>query len=175
VNSFDAVVYAVTVVSVVSGFRAGFLRNVATIAGYVAAMPIAVATAPLIAPAFAGKTQAAPTQDSFVLFGVFLAVGILLGALLRYCVGEIAGTSMHVTDRLAGALLGAARVGLVAVTLVLIFDQIIPPDREPAFLRGSQLRPVLSMAGRMGLQSLPPDVVSYIERLKKERRISLSR
>jgi membrane protein required for colicin V production len=175
VNSFDAVVYAVTIVAVVAGFRAGFLRSVATILGYVAAMPIAVATAPLLAPLLAGKSQAVAAPDSFALFGIFLGAGILLGALLRYSVSEIAGPSIHVTDRLAGALLGAARVGLIAVTMVLIFDQIIPPDREPAFLRGSRLRPMLSMAGRMGLQSLPPDVTAYIDRLKRERRISLSR
>jgi membrane protein required for colicin V production len=171
VNSFDAIVYALTIVAVVSGFRAGLLRSVATILGYVAAMPIAVATAPLVAPTLAGKAPMDWSQGSFVLFGIFLVAGIVIGALLRHAVSEIAGPSVHVTDRLAGALLGATRAGLVAVMLVLIFDQLIPPDREPAFLRGSRLRPALAMAGRLGLKSLPPDVTAYIDRLKKERRI----
>jgi membrane protein required for colicin V production len=170
-NSFDAVVYVLAVVAVVSGFRAGFLRSVATIVAYVAAMPIAVATAPLIAPLLANKSPAPGTQDSFLVLGTFLLIGIALGALLRAAVGEIAGDGIHVTDRLAGALLGAARVGLVAVTMVLVFDQLIPPDREPAFLRGSQLRPILLATGRAGLKSLPPDATAYIDRLKKARRI----
>ena len=68
-------------------------------------------------------------------------------------------------------MLGAARVGLIAVTLVLIFDQFVPPDRQPAYLTGSQLRPLLSVAGQKGFRSLPPDAVAYIDRLKKDRRI----
>ena len=171
-NSFDVAVYGFTLVAIVSGFKAGLLRCVATIAGYAAAMPIAVAAAPLVTPLFAGKSHPALTQDSFLVVGLFLAIGMLLGALLRAAIGEVAGDGIHVTDRLAGALLGAVRVVLVAITMVLIFDQLIPPDREPAFLRGSQLRPVLSAAGRVGLKSLPPDVTAYIDRLKRERRIS---
>jgi membrane protein required for colicin V production len=171
-NSFDAVVYGLTIVAIVSGFKAGLLRSVATIVGYAAAMPIALTTAPLLAPLVAGKSQAAWTEDSFLVVGIFLTVGIGLGALLRAAVGEMAGDDVHVADRLAGALLGAVRIALVAVTMVLVFDQLIPPDREPAFLRGSQLRPILSAAGRVGLKSLPPDVAAYIDRLKRERRAS---
>jgi membrane protein required for colicin V production len=171
-NRFDAVIYCLAIVAIVSGFRAGLLRSVATIVGYAAAMPIALTTAPLLAPLLGGKSQAAWTQDSFLVVGLFLAIGILLGALLRAAVGEIAGDDVHVTDRLAGSALGALRIALVAVTMVLVFDQLIPPDREPAFLRGSQLRPILSAAGRVGLKSLPPDVTAYIDRLKRERRAS---
>jgi membrane protein required for colicin V production len=81
------------------------------------------------------------------------------------------GRRVSIPDRVAGALLGAVRVGLLAVVLVLVFDRIIPPDREPAFLKGSQWRPVLSRAGQQGLQSLPPDIAEYIDRLKRERGI----
>jgi membrane protein required for colicin V production len=53
----------------------------------------------------------------------------------------------------------------------LIFDQLVPPDRQPGFLTGSQLRPLLSEAGQMGFKSLPPDVATYVDRIKKDRRI----
>jgi hypothetical protein len=55
-------------------------------------------------------------------------------------------------DRLAGSVLGVVRIGLVAMTLVLIFDRIIPLDRQPAFLRGSQLRPILLIGRPEGPQ-----------------------
>jgi membrane protein required for colicin V production len=54
---------------------------------------------------------------------------------------------------------------------VLIFDRIIPPDHQPAFLSGSQLRPILLKAGQSGLRSLPPDVTAFIDQLKKAQRI----
>jgi len=47
----------------------------------------------------------------------------------------------------------------------------VPADRQPAFLNGSQLRPLLSQVGQRGFRSLPPDVVAYIDRLKRDRRI----
>jgi membrane protein required for colicin V production len=173
-NTFDAVVYFVGIVAVISGFNAGLLRSVATIIGYLAAMPIALAATPLVAPAFADKLSAsgAPgTQNSLVFFGVFLLTGIALGAALRTAISEVTGTRINLLDRLAGAMLGAVRVALVAVTMVLIFDRIIPAGRQPAFLSGSRLQPILLTAGQAGLKSLPPDVTALIDQLKKQQRI----
>ena len=61
--------------------------------------------------------------------------------------------------------------GLVAITFVLSFDQLVPSDRQPKYLTGSQLRPLLSVAGQKGFKSLPPDIVAFIDRLRKDRRI----
>ena len=94
-----------------------------------------------------------------------------LGWLARMALDDAIGSETGIGDRLGGAVLGAVRVGLVAITLVLIFDQLVPADRQPAFLTGSQLRPWLSMAGQKGFQSLPPEVTAYIDRLKHDRRI----
>jgi membrane protein required for colicin V production len=170
-NMFDAVVYIVTIVAVIAGFHAGFLRSAVTILGYVAAMPIAVATTSLLSPALAGQSNAPWARNSLLFFGIFLVTGFVLGALLRLAVSETVGPRVNIADRLAGSVLGAVRIGLVAVMMVLIFDQLIPADREPAFLRGSQLRPILSMAGRKGLKSLPPETTAFIDQLKKDRRL----
>jgi membrane protein required for colicin V production len=106
-----------------------------------------------------------------VFFGVFLVSGIALSAALRTAISEVTGTRISLPDRLAGSLLGAIRIALVAITMVLIFDRIIPADRQPAFLKGSQLRPILLIAGQTGLKSLPPDVTALIDQLKKQQRI----
>jgi membrane protein required for colicin V production len=84
---------------------------------------------------------------------------------------EAIGPDAGLGDRLAGAALGAIRVAMVAITLVLVFDRIVPPDRQPKFLEGSQLRPLLSLAGQKGFRSLPPEVAAMIDRLKQEHRI----
>jgi membrane protein required for colicin V production len=128
-NTFDAVISIVAIVAVISGFNAGLLRSAATILGYVCAMPVAVATTSLISSALADKSNAPWAQSSFVPFGIFLATGVLLANLLRVVVSETVGPSISIPDRLAGSLLGAVRVALVAVTVVLIFDRLIPADR----------------------------------------------
>jgi membrane protein required for colicin V production len=170
-NPFDAAVYVCLFVAVVMGFVSGLLRSLATIFGYVAAMGIAVAAGPHLAPVATTQFKLPPAQSWLVFGGIFLVAGFLLSALLRFAVGEMVGPKVSIPDRVAGAGLGAVRVGLLAVLLVLVFDRIIPPGREPAFLTGSQWRPVLSRAGQQGLQSLPPDVEAYIDRLKRARRL----
>jgi membrane protein required for colicin V production len=170
-NSFDAVVYVGLVIAVITGFNAGLLRSAVTILAYLVAMPIAVWAMSFVSPQIEGKLGSPFTQNSLLLFGIFLAVGIVLGKLMRMALDETIGPRAGIGDRLAGAVLGAVRVGLVAITLVLIFDSLVPPDRQPAYLAGSQLRPLLLGAGQKGFRSLPPDVAATIDRLKKERRI----
>ena len=169
-NGFDAVVYLGLAIAVVTGFNAGLLRSAVTILAYLVAMPIAVWAMSLIGSQIDGALSSTWAQNWLLLFGIFLIAGMVLGKLMRMALDETIGSEAGIADRLAGALLGAARVGLVATTLVLIFD-LVPSDRQPAFLTDSQLRPLLSAAGQKGFRSLPPDVTAYIDRLKKDQRI----
>jgi len=62
VNQFDAAIYICLFVAVVMGFMSGLLRSLATIFGYVAAAPIAVAVTPLVSRLFTGLLHLPPTQ-----------------------------------------------------------------------------------------------------------------
>ena len=167
-NSFDAVVYLALVVAVTIGFNAGLLRSAVTILAYLVAMPIAVWATSLVSHD-AGALYL--MRNPLPFFGTFLAAGVVLGKLMRMAIDETVGTEAGIADRLAGAALGAVRVGLIAVSVVIVFDQLVPSDRQPFYLTGSRLRPIFSAAGRMGLNSLPPDITAYVDRLKRERRI----
>jgi membrane protein required for colicin V production len=168
-NTFDAVVYACLLIAFIMGFNAGLLRSLATIFGYLAAMAIAIAAAPQLTRLASEQWHLPPLQNWMVLIAVFLAAGVIISVLLRYAVSEIAGPQVGPIDRMLAALLGIVRVVLLAVLIVIIFDRIIPPNREPAFLADSKLRPILSAAGRQGLRSLPPEIEGYIDRLKRAR------
>jgi len=170
-NPFDAAVYLCLFVAVVMGFSSGLLRSLPTIFGYVAAPPIAVAAGHYLTPMLISQLKLPASQAWLGLAGSFLVIGFVLGALLRLAISEMVGPTISIPDRLAGAILGAVRIGLLAVLIVVIFDRVIPAGREPAFLIGSQWRPVLSQAGQAGLKSLPPDIVNYIDRLKRARGI----
>jgi membrane protein required for colicin V production len=98
-------------------------------------------------------------------------IGMVLGKLARIPIDEAIGTDIGLVDRLGGAALGAVRVGLVATSIVLVFDQIIPSYRQPAFLQDSQLRPIFSAAGQRGFRALPPELTAAIDRLKHDRHI----
>jgi membrane protein required for colicin V production len=167
-NSFDAVVGVATVAAVTMGFNAGLLRSAVTILAYLAAMPIAVWATSLMSHDAGGI---ALLQNPLPFFVTFLGTGIVLGKLMRLVIDETIGTESGIFDRLAGAALGATRVGLVAISMVVIFDQLVPADRQPLYLATSRLRPIFSAAGQAGIRSLPPDITAYVDRLKKDRRI----
>ena len=168
---FDAAICFLIVLAVVFGFRSGLLRSLATILGYLLATAVAVGTAPAFSLLLARQLPMPPVASAAVLFGILLVCGMIFGWLLRRAVGDMIGPRPGTFDRIAGATLGAVRILLIAVLLVVVFDRIIPPGRDPGFLKGSQLRPYLSFAGRMGLRSLPPDVAAQIDKLKRARGI----
>jgi membrane protein required for colicin V production len=170
-NSFDIAVTLALVVAAIAGFNAGLLRSAVTILAYLIGMPLAIWLMSLLSTQIDIATSAPLAQHTLTFFAVFLITGMVLGKFARMAIDDAIGSEPGIGDRLLGALLGAARIGLVAITLVAVFDQLIPADRQPAYLAGSQLRPLLSMAGQRGIRSLPPDVASYIDRLKRARQI----
>jgi membrane protein required for colicin V production len=170
-NSFDIAVYLGLMIAAVTGFNTGLLRSAVTILAYLIAMPIAVWVMSMISPHLDAKLSSPLTQNWLLFFGIFLGAGMALGKAARVAIDEAVGAEAGLGDRLGGAALGAVRVGLVATTFVLIFDQFVPISRQPAFLNGSQLRPLFSAAGQKGFRSLPPDVTATFDRLKQEHRI----
>ena len=96
---------------------------------------------------------------------------MVLGKIARTALDDAIGPEAGVMDRVGGAALGAVRVALIAITLVLMSDQLLPANQQPAFIAGSRLRPLLSAAGQLGVRSLPPDLMAAIDRLKKDRHI----
>jgi membrane protein required for colicin V production len=170
-NPFDLAIYVCLFVAVVMGFMTGLLRSLATIIGYIGGMGVAVAAGPRVTPLLTTYLKMPTPQTWIVFVAIFVAAGAGLSALLRLAVSEMIGPNVSVPDRIAGAALGALRIALLSVLLVLVFDRIIPPGREPNFLKGSLWRPVLSDAAQHGLQSLPPEVEDYIDRLKRQRRL----
>jgi len=169
-NTFDLAVMIALVVAIFGGFATGLLRSAVTILAYLIAMPLAVWVMSYVPPL--DEQYASPLGHNMgFFFGAFLIIGMGLGKLARMMVDEAAGDEPGLLDRLGGGILGAIRVGLVATSVVLVFDQILPAGREPSFLKGSQLRPLFSQASQKGFRALPPDVTAAIDRFKRERHI----
>jgi membrane protein required for colicin V production len=171
-NSFDLVVYCALLIALVGGFRTGLLRSAITILAYLLAMPLAVSAVAWMAPSHAEPSPDRLLQQNWVqLFAAFLVIGAAFGKIGRIMLDEAIGPEAGFGDRLGGAALGALRVAMVATTLVLVFDRLVPTDRQPKFLEGSQLRPLFSRIEQQGFRSLPPELADLIDRLKQERRI----
>jgi membrane protein required for colicin V production len=167
-NSFDAVVALVMLLAAALGFRAGLLRSVATMIGYLAAAPLAIAVTPRVTAFTVGPSMLAPNKLGFMLCMIFVALGLGIGALLRVAIHEFAGPDVGALDRVAGATLGAARMAIVAALIVVVWDRLLPGELQPHYLVGSQLRPYLSEFGHRSLQTLWPDIDGYIDQFRRE-------
>lgn len=170
-NSFDLAVYVALLIAVYSGFSTGLLRSAVNILAYLLAMPLAAAATASLAPLLQAQPVSPFLQNWVLFFAAFLLIGMAFGHLARMLLDEAIGPEAGFGDRLGGAALGAVRVGMVATTLVLVFDQLVPVERQPGFLTGSQLRPLFSLAAQRGFRSLPPEAAAAIDRLKQQQRI----
>jgi membrane protein required for colicin V production len=172
INPFDAVVLGICFVALVTGFASGLLRSLATILAYAVAVPVTLAASPAVTAWLRGQRFLPEDRMTLLIslapFLMLIAIGIVLGALMRNAVRGVTGGHMVLADRMLGAVLGVARVALLAVAFILLLEQIVPPGREPDWLKQSQLRPYLSAAGAAGLRALPPEALDYVERLKRE-------
>src|SRR5665647_3629159 len=93
INPFDAAILIIALVAVVMGFNSGLLRSLATIFGYVSAMPIAVAAAPPLTQLLSEQLHLRQAQPWMLLCVIFLAAGLVLSALLRAAVNDIVGAA----------------------------------------------------------------------------------
>lgn len=170
-NSFDLVLIVASIGAIAAGFNAGLLRSTATILAHLIAVPTAVFLLSLVPADNYSRfgSQSGPSWPIF--FAVFLIASLVLGKCMRVAIDDTVGDGIGLGDRFAGAALGAVRAAIIAITFVMAFDQLAPANAQPAYLANSQLRPILSAAARKGFASLPPDIVVYVDRLKRERRI----
>lgn len=170
-NSFDLVVYCALVIAAFSGFHTGLLRSAITILAYLLAMPLAMGAVAAMSPQLQAPPDSPFSQNWLQFFAAFLVIGAAFGKIGRMILDETIGPEVGLGDRVGGAALGALRASMVATTLVLVLDQLVPVDRQPKFLEGSRLRPLFSLVGERGFRSLPPELAATIDRLKQERRI----
>ena len=169
-NTFDIAVLLGLAIAMGTGFSTGLIRSAITILAYIVAMPITVWAMSFVPP-LTENTNSPLMQNAGFFLGAFLVIGMVIGRLARIPIDEAIGTNIGLVDRFGGAALGAVRVGLVATSIVLVFDQLIPSYRQPAFLQDLQLRPFFSAAGQKGIRALPPELTATIDRLKRERHI----
>ena len=54
----------------------------------------------------------------------FIAVGLIMSAVFRLAVNEFVGPDIGLFDRLAGATLGAVRIGLIAVLVWYLWKRM---------------------------------------------------
>lgn len=142
-TGFDYAVLSVLGLSVLWALFRGLVRELVSMAGWVAAVVLSfmfTTTLARMLPESLGGVLAPVLAFLIIFIGTWVASG-LIGLILAKLI-DAAGLSW--TDRLLGALFGLAR-GLVLVLVAVMLAGLTPVPREP-FWRNAMLAPPLETA-----------------------------
>ncbi len=152
-NLFDYVLIAIVGLSIVLSLWRGFVREIISLTGLIAAFLIASRTSSIVGD-FLGDWVANDTLADILGFvivftGIMLVVGII-GALIRKLVDK---ADLTATDRTLGIFFGLARGMLLIGLFFLIYASYTKPDKP--WMQDSMLTPyALELADLMG-QAIP--------------------
>jgi len=132
------------------GARRGLWWQLVRLCGVLAAISVARAIAPRIAPAVAAACPDLPARLAhglswFLVLGLGLVVVALVGRVGKATLDTLALAPL---DRIAGALAGALSGLLVHVALVLVLCQLATRGFSIDALEGTQSRAVVDVIGR---------------------------
>jgi len=163
---FDAIVFAVVLMSALMAFSRGFMRELATLAALFFASIAAYFGHRLFRDPIAGMLpDTAPdyTADLIVIAAAFLIIYTLvrvLGGRLTQLVQGADGINM--VDRLVGFVFGIVRGLALPFVTAWVFINIVPSDAIPEFVSKSATYPYFERAAST-LNSSVPEIAAQAD------------
>src|SRR5438874_1770105 len=161
----DVIVTVVVLISAVLAMVRGFVREVLSIASWVAAAAAAYLlykpVVPLVKP-YLDST----TAQAIVSAGVVFVVALIVATYITTKIADfVIDSRVGAVDRAFGFLFGAARGVLLLVVALLFFDWLVNPP--PSWVANAQTRPVLEDLGSKLIAALPGDLeATILQRLR---------
>lgn len=157
-NGADWVIVAILAVSVLVGLWRGLIREVLSLAVWLAAITAAIMFGSQVALMYGDWISLPSARIAIGYLTVFLIV-LLAGSLLAWLVGRLVhGTGLGGTDRVLGLGFGLLRGGLIIAALVLVLGYT--PMPEDPWWRESQLIPRFEPAAVWLREQLPDTLAS---------------
>jgi len=150
----DWMIAAVVGLSMLFGVVRGFVREVLSLAGWIAGIWLAIVYSVPAGNALPIDLGAAEARTAVAALAILLAT-LLASGLLAWLVGKmLAAVRLTGADRLLGALFGLARAVLVLLVVVLFAGRTALAQQPP--WRDSLLLPQVKAAVRLASPWLPP-------------------
>jgi membrane protein required for colicin V production len=157
----DYAILAVIVLSTGVGALRGFIKEVFALLVWAAAFLVAYHFAGDVAALMENSVTLPSARTAMGFTGLFVAV-LLVGGLLNYLLGRLVeSTGLSGTDRLLGAVFGAAR-GLALVLTILLVAGLTPIPADPWWQQSrtiARLMPLVDWAAAY----LPESIVGHLE------------
>ncbi|MEM1087560.1 MAG: CvpA family protein [Pseudomonadota bacterium] len=144
---FDGIAIVIVIVSVLMALARGFLRELATLGAFIAALAAAYyAHALFHQPLANALPEGAPgwIPDAVLIVGAFLIIYVLVawfGASLSKNLQGADGIGL--VDRLAGGIFGFLRGAVVIVFFAFVIDIGMDKDQVPEFISEARIYPLM--------------------------------
>jgi len=147
--------------SVAIGLWRGFIKEVFALAVWIAAFWLAFQCSGVLAEMIGEAISLPSARTALAFVGIFIVV-LLIGALATWLLGKLVeGTGLSGTDRLFGAVFGAAR-GLALVVLVILVVGFTPMTQDPWWQASAAVKGLLPLAEWIA-EFLPESVSEHLE------------
>lgn len=165
----DGVVIAVILISAILAMIRGFVREVLSIAAWVAAAILAYLFYPEVLPYV---TQHVTTQETLAIAlsaaAIFLVALIVVSIITMKISDFVMDSPVGVLDRLLGLAFGAARGLLLVVVATIVFNYVLDEGDRPDWVVTSVSYPELTELGSQLLALFPEDPETAIRGLFDE-------
>ncbi len=165
VTILDIIVIVVVLISAVLAMVRGFVREVLSVASWVAAAGAAYlgykSLFPMVLPYFQSKTVAVIVSAAAIFFVALIVASYITMKISDFVIDSRIGAF----DRALGFVYGAVRGLLLLVIALLFFNWLVPAP--PAWVSAARSKPFLDHIGERIMAALPPDAEATI--LKKLR------
>ena len=155
-STFDLVVIAVVALSGLFALFRGLVVEVLSVVSWVGAAIVFLYAFPLARPYSREVISFTPLADAVAGIAVFLGALIVLSLIGRVLARAVHGGAVNWIDRVLGFVFGLARGVFVLGVLLLGFNQFVPPEEHPNWLKISRTQPIIAWTARALERVIPP-------------------
>lgn len=161
ITALDGVVLVVTLLSAVLAMVRGFVREVLSIASWVAAAVAAYAFYGQLLPVTQTYVKNPHLAMAATIAGIFLVTLIVVSVITMKISDFVIDSRVGVIDRALGFVFGAARGLLLVVVAMLFFNWLVPVAKQPVWVADARSKVMLDELGGRLMALLPsnPDEV----------------
>jgi membrane protein required for colicin V production len=168
ITLLDIILLAVMLISGLLAMIRGFMREILSIAAWIAAALATLYFFNRLVPYAQQYFNNDIVAKAAVIGGVFLGTLLIVSVITVRISDMILDSRIGALDRTLGFLFGLARGLIIVVVAFLFFDWLVPQKSQPGWVTGAKSRVVLASTGDWLKSMLPDDPESTIlKRLKR--------
>lgn len=164
----DYVVIGIIVISILVGAIRGFIKEVFSLAVWIAAFLVAFQYSGAIALLLENQIELPSARTSLAFVGLFVSV-LVVGGLLTFLIGKLVEqTGLSGTDRILGGAFGGIR-GLFLVLVIMLVAGLTPVPQDPWWQQSRTIQSLMPLA-EWSAKFLPDYILEHMVLTVKEER-----